>query len=31
LPNAEELRVEGRHLIDPAHPDILRFVVRFVD
>jgi pimeloyl-ACP methyl ester carboxylesterase len=31
LPNAEELRVAGGHIIDPAHPDILRFVERFVD
>ena len=29
LPNAEELRVEGGHVIDPAHPAILRFVERY--
>ena len=29
LPNAEELHVEGGHVIDPAHPEILRFVERF--
>ena len=29
LPNAEEVRVEGGHLIDPADPAVLRFVERF--
>ena len=29
LPNAEELQVEGGHVIDPAHPEVLRFVERF--
>ena len=30
LPNAEEVRVEGGHVIDPAHPEVLRFVERYV-
>jgi pimeloyl-ACP methyl ester carboxylesterase len=30
LPNVEEARVEGGHLIDPAGPAVLRFVERFV-
>ena len=29
LPNVEEVRVEGGHLIDPAGPEVLRFVERF--
>ena len=29
LPNVEEARVEGGHLIDPADPAVLRFVERF--
>jgi pimeloyl-ACP methyl ester carboxylesterase len=29
LPNAEEVRVEGGHVIDPAHPEVLRFVERY--
>jgi pimeloyl-ACP methyl ester carboxylesterase len=29
LPNVEEARVEGGHLIDPAGPEVLRFVERF--
>jgi pimeloyl-ACP methyl ester carboxylesterase len=29
LPNVEEARVEGGHLIDPAGPGVLRFVERF--
>ena len=29
LPNAEAIRVEGGHIIDPAHPEVLRFVERF--
>ena len=29
LPNVEEVRVEGGHLIDPADPAVLRFVERF--
>jgi pimeloyl-ACP methyl ester carboxylesterase len=29
LPNAEEARVEGDHLINPADPAVLRFVERF--
>jgi pimeloyl-ACP methyl ester carboxylesterase len=28
LPNSEEVRVEGGHLIDPAHPAIIRFIER---
>jgi pimeloyl-ACP methyl ester carboxylesterase len=31
LPNVEEARVEGGHLIDPADPAVLRFVERFAD
>jgi pimeloyl-ACP methyl ester carboxylesterase len=29
LPNVEEVRVKGGHLIDPAGPEVLRFVERF--
>lgn len=30
IPHAEELRVPGGHVIDPAHPEICAFVDRFV-
>ena len=29
LPNVEEARVAGGHLIDPAGPEVLHFVERF--
>jgi len=28
LPNCETVRVEGGHLVNPAHPDVLEFIDR---
>jgi pimeloyl-ACP methyl ester carboxylesterase len=30
LPNSETVRVEGGHLVDAAHPDVLEFIDRVI-